>query len=64
MNNVIWEDDLNTALFDLQSEIGQDYGDNAGMFFSKYDDAEDYWEKAPYEEREQNRPKRVAPDTS
>ena len=61
MDNVLGEDDLNMALYDLQTEIGQQWGDNAGLFFSgngPHDefgglDAEDWWEQASYEERKE-----------
>lgn len=54
MNGIISIDDLNSAVFEVQSEIGQDDGGNAGIFFDggdfqddqgRYVNAEEYWKK-------------------
>ena len=49
INNTIWEDDLNTALYNLQTEIGVTSGDVASVAFSGIE--EEDWENADYEQR-------------
>lgn len=46
------ENDLNEACLIIQDAIGQSYGDTASVYFSGYEDAEDYWSKATKEERQ------------
>ena len=50
INNTLWEDDLNTALYDLQTKIGVTSGDVASMSFSGIE--EEDWTNADYEQRQ------------
>jgi len=46
IDDVIWEESLDEAMMLLQSLIGQEYGDIAASYFSKYDDVDDHWESS------------------
>ena len=43
IENILETDDLNDSLGDIQDIINQDAGDDAGVFFSDYDDINDEW---------------------
>lgn len=45
VNGSTYEDGLDQSLYDIQELIDQPYGDNAGMYFSKFDDADEHWER-------------------
>jgi len=40
---VIQDNELDDALYQLQDLIGQELGDYAGIYFSKFDDPDEYW---------------------
>lgn len=51
INQIIHEDDLNLAMVDLQEMIDVTTGDVCGVYFSKFDDADEHWENSSPEER-------------
>jgi len=51
IEHIINIDDLNDAMYELQGMINQDDGGVCGIYFSKYDDADEEWENAPREIR-------------
>jgi len=59
IDEIIHDDDLNSAMYSLQHMMGIKTGDNCGMFFSGYgadegyDTAEEWWDEATPEERKE-----------
>ena len=53
IDDIIYDDDLNDAMSDLQNMMGIKYGDQCGMFFSIYDDADSVWSNATPELRKE-----------
>jgi len=49
--DMVVNDELNDSLMEIQGFIGQKWGDTAGVFFSEYDDAEEYWDECKTYER-------------
>ena len=53
INNILSEDDLDIAIYNLQDKLNIKTGDIAGIFFSKYDNANEYWKNANKKERKE-----------
>lgn len=51
VKSIIHDDDLNSAMFNLQGMIGQDDGGVCGVYFSGLDDPDEQWEEGTPEQR-------------
>ena len=51
IEDIINEDDLNTAMYELQGMIGEDDGGVCGMYWSEFNDSDEEWEKSSTEQR-------------
>ena len=61
---VLTEDDIDEAMRDLQGIIGVTDGGVCGMYFSKYDDADEHWSNSNEEQRMEDVKGYLADETS
>ena len=63
-DNVLPEDDIDEAMGDLQGIIGVTDGGVCGMYFSKYDDADEHWSSSNEKQRMEDVKGYLADETS
>ena len=63
-DNVLPEDDIDEAMGDLQGIIGVTDGGVCGMYFSKYDDADEHWSSSNEKQRMEDIKGYLADETS
>jgi hypothetical protein len=63
-DNVLLEDDIDEAMRELQGIIGVTDGGVCGMYFSKYDDADEHWSSSNEKQRMEDIKGYLADETS